>query len=133
MWLAQKGKMLTLKKLMWWSSFIVYLLTVFYCCAVRWHVQTMKAILTLNTILPLLCIKAHFIKGIVLFLYLNPVNRIYPRKKEKDPYIFWFLKYLVSSEQNCMKILFHHMEKVKFIFKKIKENFHLCNQFFRIC
>lgn len=33
--------------------------------------------------------KAHFIKGIVLFLYFNSVNRIDPSKKEEDPHDIW--------------------------------------------
>lgn len=75
-------------------------------------------IFTLSRILPFSYEKAHFIRDIVLFLYLTPVARIYPSKKEKDPYIAWLFRHLAGSEQHCLKILNYHTEKVKFKKKK---------------
>ncbi|KAF1429201.1 Microcephalin, partial [Spheniscus mendiculus] len=69
------------------------------------------SVLWVEKILPFSYEKAHFIRDIVLFLYLTPVARIYPSKKEKDPYIAWLFRHLAGSEQHCLKILNYHTEK----------------------
>lgn len=68
----------------------------------------------LNRTLPFSYEKAHFIRDIVPFLYLTPVDRISPSKKERNPYVVvCLLRHLAGSEQHCLKILNYHMEKVK--------------------
>jgi len=47
-------------------------------------------IFVLIGILPFSCEKAHFIRDIIPFLCLTPVDRMSPSKKEKDPYVSGF-------------------------------------------